>query len=45
MQEELDDNMEFWTTSPDIPPMNPLTEKAGDFRCRHLVIVAHGILV
>ena len=32
MQEELTDNMEFWATSPDIPPMNPLTEKAGDFR-------------
>lgn len=32
VQEELTDNMEFWATSPDIPPMNPLTEKAGDFR-------------
>ncbi|KAA6420808.1 MAG: hypothetical protein FRX49_09197, partial [Trebouxia sp. A1-2] len=32
VQEELNDNLEIWATSPDIPPMNPLTEKAGDFR-------------
>ena len=32
LQEELSENLEFWATSPDVPPTNPLTEKAGDFR-------------
>ena len=32
MQKELDDNLEFWTASPDVPPTDPLKEKAGDFR-------------
>lgn len=32
VQEDLTENLEFWASSPDVAPTNPLTEKAGDFR-------------